>query len=321
MSRSIPARGCAHGSRTRVFRANGRTSQQWGLASHQRRHAGLSSRRGLTLVELLVVVAIIGTLVALVLPAVQSARESARRIECQSHLKQLGVAMALHVDRDGAYPVGCIGCKLQLPPEGGPPAPQRFIAWNVAILPFLERDDLWHAFDQSVPSYRPANKQVGAHAIELFLCPSTPSDEFLQTKGLWQGAAFTDYAGIYGVEGTGHTAEAPGAAQWLRDEWLGVMVYETPVAPREVIDGLSKTASIAEIVLRRQGEAEWINGQNVFAQEVHTPINSASGIGNDIGSPHPGGASLLFCDGHVKFISEATRQNALNAMLTRAGND
>jgi len=280
-----------------------------------------SARRGLTLVELLVVVAIIGTLVALVLPAVQSARESARRTECQLHLKQLGIAMALHVDRDGAYPAGCFGCKLQLPPAGGPPAPQRFIAWNVAILPFLERDDLWRAFDRSIPSYRPANKQVGGQVIELFLCPSTQSDELLQTKGLWQGAAFTDYAGIYGVEGTGHTAEAPDAAQWLRDEWLGVMLYETPVAPREVIDGLSKTASIAEIVLRRQGETEWINGQNVFAQEVRTPINSASGIGNDIGSPHPGGASLLFCDGHVKFISEATRQNALNAMLTRAGND
>jgi prepilin-type N-terminal cleavage/methylation domain-containing protein/prepilin-type processing-associated H-X9-DG protein len=283
---------------------------------------GFRQRRdGLTLVELLVVLAIIGMLVTLVLPAVQAARESARRAQCQSNLRQLGLAMTLHAERDGAYPVGCIGCKLSLPPADSPPAPQRFIAWNVHLLPYLEQPALYDAFDFSVASYAPANQAVSATIIDVFLCPSTVEQSLLQTKGLWAGAAFTDYAGIYGVEGGDRTAGEPDAKHWLRDEWLGVLLYEEPVAPREIVDGLSKTACVAETILRRQLESEWGNGHNLFAHEGSTPINQASGLGNEIGSPHPGGASLAFCDGHVEFVAESIEQSALNAMLTKAGGE
>jgi prepilin-type processing-associated H-X9-DG protein/prepilin-type N-terminal cleavage/methylation domain-containing protein len=278
-------------------------------------------RVGLTLTELLVVLAIIGTLAALVLPAVQAARETARRAQCQVNLRELGLAMALHAERGGAYPIGCIGCKLSLPSEEGPPAPQRFIAWNVHLLPFLEQAALWNAFDFSIASYEPANKAVGANVVEVFLCPSTEEELLRQTKGLWQGTAFSDYAGIYGVEGGDRTASDPHAKQWLGDEWLGVMLYEEPVAPREITDGLAKTACIAETVLRRRIESEWVNGHNLFAHEGSSPINQASGLGNEIGSPHPGGASLVFCDGHVEFITESIEQTVLNAMLTKAGGD
>jgi prepilin-type processing-associated H-X9-DG protein len=278
-------------------------------------------RVGVTLTELLVVLAIVGMLVALVLPALQVARETARRAQCQANLRQLGVAMSLHAVRDGAYPVGCIGCKLSLPSEEGPPAPQRFIAWNVHLLPFLEQAALWNAFDFSIASYEPANKAVGANVVEVFLCPSTEEESLHQTKGLWQGTAFSDYAGIYGVEGGDRTASDPHAKQWLGDEWLGVMLYEEPVAPREITDGLAKTACIAETVLRRRIESEWVNGHNLFAHEGSSPINQASGLGNEIGSPHPGGASLVFCDGHVEFITESIEQTVLNAMLTKAGGD
>src|SRR6202012_6217028 len=99
------------------------------------------------------------------------------------------------------------------------------------------------------------------------------------------------------------------------------MLYEDAVAPREITDGLSKTACVAETVLRRQVESEWINGNNVFAQEASTPINVSSGLGNEIGSPHPGGASLAFCDGHVEFVAETIEQSVLNALLTKAGGD
>ena len=283
---------------------------------------------GFTLVELLIVVAVIGALVALVLPAVQAARESARRAHCHSNLRQLGVAMTLHAERDGLYPIGCLGCQLILPPTGETPTPQRFIAWNVQLLQFLDEHALWAAFDFSVPSYRPANKAVGAAVIDVFLCPSTgedplkPVDDPLhQTKGLWRGAAFTDYAGIYGVEGEGRTKTDANSKHWLREEWLGVMLYEAATAPREITDGLSKTACIAETVLRRQIESEWVNGHNLFAQEGLTPINVASGLGNETGSPHPGGASLAFCDGHVAFVAESVEQAVLNAMLTRAGGE
>ncbi|MEX2317169.1 MAG: DUF1559 domain-containing protein [Pirellulales bacterium] len=274
---------------------------------------------GVTLIELVVVVAIIGTLVAITVPAFQAARESARRAQCQHHLRQLGIATLVYTERQDALPVGCVGCKFSLPPGGGPPALQRFIAWNVQLLPFLERPALWDAFDFSVPSYRPENKPVAATVVDVFLCPSTVEETERQPKGLWQGAAFTDYAGIYGVEGVGRTATDPNAPQWLRDDSLGVMLYEVPVAPHEIVDGLSRTACIAETVLRRRTESEWVNGHNLFAQEAATRVNQASGIGNDIGGPHPGGASLVFCDGHVAFLAETVESRVLVSLLTKAG--
>jgi prepilin-type N-terminal cleavage/methylation domain-containing protein len=279
------------------------------------------AQHAFTLVELLIVIAIIGALVALLLPAVQAARESARRGQCHSHLHQLGVAMTLHAEHGRAFSIGCTGCKLILPPAGDPPAQQRFISWNVHLLPFLEQTALHDAFDFSIPSYRPANKPIAANVLDVFLCPSTVEPALRQPKGLWQGAAFTDYAGIYGVEGEGRTADKPEATQWLREEWLGVMLYEVGVAPREITDGLSKTACIGETILRRQTESEWVNGHNLFAQEGSTPINSASGLSNEIGSPHPGGAALVFSDAHVQFVAETIDQAVLNAMLTKAGGE
>jgi prepilin-type processing-associated H-X9-DG protein len=276
------------------------------------------------LVELLVVIAIIGTLVAITLPAVLSARESARRTECQHRLRQLGVAASIHIERQNTLPVGCIGCKFEPPPPlapPAPPAPLRFISWNVQLLPFLEHGDLWDSFDFAVPSYRPANKAVGANVIDVFLCPSTAAGSVRQTRGLWQGAAFTDFCGIYGVEGEGRTNTDHNALHWITDESLGVMLYEQGVAPSEIVDGLSRTALIAETILRRQIESEWINGHNVFAHEAATPINGTSGIGNDIGGPHKGGASLAFCDGHVEFVAESISQKALLALLTKAGGE
>ena len=280
-----------------------------------------ATRCGLTFVEILVVVAIIGALAALLLPAVLAARESARRTECQHHLRQLGTATSVHIERQTTLSIGCIGCKFIPPPPLGPPAPQRFISWNVQLLPFLERGELWDAFNFAVPSYRPENKAVGANVMEVFLCPSTAGESIHQPRGLWQGTAFTDYAGIYGVEGAGRTATDPNSAHWLLNDSLGVMLYEQGVEPREISDGLSRTAMIAETLLRRQIESEWINGHNVFAHHAATPINGASGIGNDIGGPHAGGASLVFCDGRVEFVAETIEQHVLMAMLTKAGGE
>ena len=94
---------------------------------------------------------------------------------------------------------------------------------------------------------------------------------------------------------------------------------------KEVVDGLAYTAAVAEMLSRRQAECEWTNGHNVFAQDGESPINGHSPLdnqaGNGIGSPHPGGAVLAFCDGHVEFVSEQLAQRALNALITRAGEE
>jgi prepilin-type N-terminal cleavage/methylation domain-containing protein len=285
-------------------------------------------RAGFSLVELLVVIAIVGVLIALLIPAVQAARESARRTQCQNNLRQIGLATSAYLDRDRAFPIGCVGCKLNLSPSGGATTLQRFLSWNIQLLPLLDEAPLAKTIDTSIPSYQANNKAAAAAVVNVFLCPSTtedakhPVDDLLhQTKGLWKGAAFSDYGGIYGVEGDGRNATEPNATQWLNEESLGVMLYEDAVAPREITDGLSKTVCIAETVLRRQVESEWINGNNVFAQEASTPINVSSGLGNEIGSPHPGGALLAFCDAHVEFVAESTEQAVLNALLTKAGGE
>jgi prepilin-type processing-associated H-X9-DG protein len=279
----------------------------------------------MTLVELLVVVTIIGLLVALLLPAVQAAREAARRTECQSKLRQLGVAMALHANAHGVFPVGCLGYRSDFTVK--PPVIARNISWNVLLLPFLEEQAVAGMIDTSLPSYHAANKPAAATIIATFLCPSTvvdpntTDDPMHQTKGAWKGAAFTDYAGIYGVEGPSRNQTNSTSIQTIIDNSLGVFLYDKSVAPMQVVDGLSKTAAYAETTDRRRGECEWINGQNIFAQEESTPMNVHHSEGNEVGSPHPGGASLAFCDGHVEFVAETIEQDALNALLTKAGGE
>jgi len=279
--------------------------------------------RGFTLVELLVVVAIIAALVALVVPAVQAARESSRRTQCQNNLRQLGIATSLYVDRLGEFPIGCLGCRPRLTADE-PPVVLRYISWNVQLLPQLEEQPLWQQFNFSLPSYHAANRPVASTVLSVFICPSTDDTNLLSPENVWKGAAFSDYGGIYGVEHPSDdvTSSDPTAMQTLREEFLGVLIYETPVAAKQVADGLSKTACLAEVGLRRfSAETEWVNGNNLFAQEISTPINGTVQLINEIGSPHPGGAMLAFCDARVEFVAETIDQAVLNAMLTKAGGE
>jgi prepilin-type N-terminal cleavage/methylation domain-containing protein len=285
-----------------------------------------SPSRGFTLVELLVVVAIVGALVALLLPAIQAARESSRRTECQNHLRQLGVAMALHANAKHAFPIGCLGYRGDF--SVTPPVVARQISWNIHLLPYLEENATWEAIDLALPSYHADNKAIGSLVIPVFLCPSTVETELQNSIGAWKGCAFTDFGGLYGVEGTTRDREDFDAVQKLVDESLGVLIYDEPVSPKQITDGLSKTATIAESIARRVTESEWINGQNIFAQDEVTPINALrpdsndeSNAGNEIGSPHPGGASIVSCDARVEFLSESIDQQVLNALLTKAGGD
>jgi prepilin-type processing-associated H-X9-DG protein len=280
-----------------------------------------SSPTAFTLVELLVVIALVGLLVALLLPAVQAARESSRRSACQDRLRQLGVGIVTHEAALRAFPIGCIGCRFVTAAAGQPVQRQQFLSWNIQLLPYLEEAPLAARFDLKVPSYVSPNREAGATVLPLFLCPSTPEDVLLNTTGLWRGMAFTDYAGLYGVEGVGRSNTDPNSLHWLDAPYLGPMLYEEPTRAVQITDGLSRTALIGECLARRVTENEWANGNNLFAQEGSTPINQRSGLGNEIGSPHPQGASVVFCDGHVEFLQEDMEQGMLNALLTRAGGE
>ncbi|TWT46442.1 DUF1559 domain-containing protein [Botrimarina hoheduenensis] len=264
------------------------------------------SRCAFTLIELLVVVAIIGALVGLLLPAVQAAREAARRTQCMNHLKQVGLALVAFSDA-GQLPVGCVGCDQF--PAG------RLTSWNTHLLPYLEQQALLDAYDFTQPARSMGNRAV-AITIAEFLCPSDDSERYADTSAKWSNCGYTDYGGIYGLEGS-----AAGAGYGIDAASFGVLVYDQPVRLADITDGLSHTLAVAELLNRRIPETVWINGHNVFAQEATTPINAPSSLGGDLGSAHPGGALAVACEGHVRWLADATPQPVLNAWLTRAGED
>jgi prepilin-type N-terminal cleavage/methylation domain-containing protein/prepilin-type processing-associated H-X9-DG protein len=277
-------------------------------------------QRGFTLVELLVVIAIIGMLVGLLLPAVQQAREASRRTQCQNNLRQIGVALLNYEQQHEEFPIGCIGYGSLVPKE-------LLISWNAQILPFIEQQALWERFRFDLTSYETPNRELGTTIISIFLCPSTIENQLFSATSVWRGQAFTDFGGIYGVEGDGRDNDEyddpdniDPAKQTLNDESLGVMLYNVPVKLQQIIDGTAHTVSVAEIVKRRTTTTEWANGHNIFAQEQTKPVNSIEGS-EEIGSPHPGGALAAFCDGHVAFLHDETEQAVLNALLTRSGGE
>lgn len=264
------------------------------------------TRRGFTLVELLVVIAIIGVLVALLLPAVQAAREAARRMSCQNHLRQIGLALAGYADTRDALPIGCEGCEG----FGG-----RLTSWYTRLLPHLERSALYDAYDESLPADDSSNREV-AIVVSEFLCPSETLDRLQEVGGLWRGCSYADYGGVFGLEG-----EEAGDVSSIDAGNLGVLVYDDAVRLADITDGLSKTLATTEVLQRRVQETVWINGHNVFAQELTVAVNVVSSLGGGVGGPHPGGALGVFCDGHVQWLADDTPQPTLNAWMTRAGEE
>src|SRR5687767_9230974 len=123
-------------------------------------------RRGFTLVELLVVIAIIGVLVALLLPAVQQAREAARRMSCQNNLKQIGIALHNHHDVKLTFPPGALNTGAN-----GTPV---YTTWTIEILPFMEQQALYQQYDQTQFNTHATKRLVGQQRLVAHECPSDP---------------------------------------------------------------------------------------------------------------------------------------------------
>ena len=153
---------------------------------------GKRIRTGFTLIELLVVIAIIAVLMALLLPAVQQAREAARLTQCRNNLKQLGLALHNYESTNQVFPPSCIlnpyldgtayGISYGDTYRVGPPG----FAWGVSILPFVEQANLYNLFDTNLPCWAPANSVAAKTKVSVFLCPSATggSDGFeIQQQG------------------------------------------------------------------------------------------------------------------------------------------
>lgn len=217
-----------------------------------------SRRCGFTLVELLVVIAIIGTLIALFLPAVQSAREAARRIECNNHLKQIGLAIQNYHDTNGQFP-------------NGRTATDEFsLAWSYSILPQLEQQAVYDAYDPSFPVHAEENAGAMRVGLPVYVCPSRRSagaDRDFDNNGEGGGAngeprrsaVRGDYAANAGLEedmgmeqndyaeGQGNEDEPIDFVGWHNDLSLsGPIFSNSDISARRVTDGLSKTLAVGE---------------------------------------------------------------------------
>jgi prepilin-type N-terminal cleavage/methylation domain-containing protein/prepilin-type processing-associated H-X9-DG protein len=264
-----------------------------------------------TLVELLTVVAIVGVLVALLLPAVQAARESARQSQCLNHLYQVGVALHNYEAAERTLPVGCVDKRVT---SSNPLGKQ--LAWSATILPYLEQRELAERFDASAAYDSPVNASVARACVTVYLCPSTVRtapgrDGWLVTAGAVAPgqapyrAAAIDYGGSYGAGLVSPSAN-------------GVLLYDRAVRLAEVADGASRTLAVLEDSGRGWPmNGEWINGENIF--DVANPVNSQQD--NELWSDHPRGAMTLWCDGHAALLADATEMNVLRAACTRAGEE
>jgi prepilin-type N-terminal cleavage/methylation domain-containing protein/prepilin-type processing-associated H-X9-DG protein len=254
-----------------------------------------SACAGFSLIELLVVIAIIGILIGMLLPAIQAARETARRMRCANNLRQIGLAMHGHHDAKGRFPPGGVERRSTRHPHG------RQLAWSVFILPYLEEKALYATLDLTKAFDDPANEKAAQRVLPVYLCPSVSG-----TTELRGGRGPCDYGGIYGQRITGPNAPPN-----------GVMLYNRAFAIREIRDGTSVTLMVSEDSAFEDGQ--WINALNVFDQAF--PINAAPPFENDIRSKHPGGANGLFCDGSARFLDELIEDDVLAAICTRDGGE
>jgi prepilin-type N-terminal cleavage/methylation domain-containing protein/prepilin-type processing-associated H-X9-DG protein len=282
----------------------------------------MRQRRAFTLIELLVVIAIIGVLIALLLPAVQAAREAARRTQCMNHLKQVGIALHNYHDGHNALPPGYIyqpGYK-----SGG-------FGWGTSILPFMEQEPLFHATNFSRPAWSLENSTVCITTVSNYLCPSddTSHDNFLEREGFRY--AMGSYVANFG----------PGNMDSDPEDRRGLFSRNSRIRLSDVRDGLSQTLAFGE---RHNGEFRTVIGSSghFFAETVwvgaikeipdddhaHTtlfqaehPPNSSQMDDQDAASRHSSGTHMGFADGSVHLIKDSINLQVYRGLSTRAGRE
>lgn len=222
-------------------------------------------RAGFTLVELLVVIAIIGVMVGLLLPAVQAAREAARRMSCSNNVKQLALAMHNYHDTFNSFPAAAIwkrepsgATPATLPPENGRDAGWG-ATWVVMLLPFIEQGNLADQYDPTVPARHANNATVNLTRLAPMLCPSQPP-----TTNLTQdhnGFAKGHYAGNAGAGRLLMRADANSSTL----AGMFSVFHERGIQFRDAVDGTSNVALVGEIVTQSHTEDDrgawgWCSG-------------------------------------------------------------
>lgn len=318
----------------------------------------LRMKRAFTLVELLVVIAIIGILIALLLPAVQTAREAARRSQCSNNLKQIGLAVHGYADNyGGSFPVGEYSCCWG--------------TWLVALLPYVEQKSVYDRYQffgsvqnkagnnsaQSNSSTRyggSLNLPVTRTQVSAYTCPS---DSITATPSTYSGITFHNYVANhgnttlnrktpFGTTTTGQPNRFGGAPYVFVGAWNS---NPQAVKLKDVFDGLSNTLAFSETVQGRdrdlRGFAWWNGGahfsaflppnasqpdvlENITYCKPANPLNppctgptSTNPSTIAARSRHPGGVHTAFCDGSVRFVTNGVNLDIWRALSTTYAKD
>ena len=282
-----------------------------------------SHRRAFTLVETLVVIAVIGILIAMLLPAIQSARESARRLHCSNNLHQLGLAMHnYHGDLKCLPPGFMVRNYLGTTTPGG-------WAWGVFLMPYIEQSALEgrlspskYTLEQVIndPSLLPMLQMD----LGVFRCPSSLIGPLRTHQGApYPKVASADYTcsrGFYNFTGTTH----------LTKHNNGVFYGESATRMQTVTDGTGCTFAFGERTVfgdNLQKDSTWPSwcgpggggAMNTVSSSVSVPMNDRTNIGA-FSSNHPGGAFFCFVDASVRFISEKVESNTGGLTAGNSGN-
>jgi prepilin-type N-terminal cleavage/methylation domain-containing protein/prepilin-type processing-associated H-X9-DG protein len=306
--------------------------------------------RGFTLVELLVVIAIIGILVSLLLPAVQAAREAARRMQCGNHLKQLTLGLHNYHDTMRAFPAGRTA---------------RGISTHAFLLPFIEQNNVYQQVDFTATWNHAQNAVARATFIDTFQCPSDPQSSvplgwaannyrvnqgsgilwglppassgdpnfgFAAPNGVFFLNSWTRFSDI--LDGTSHTAAFSehgkadfnnGAAHRNDTFWP----QTNPMTPDEAVRDCQAIDPM-NLAFQRVSDvgAPWLQGYHSTTIYFHVgPPNGRScmyppgRIATSARSEHPGGVNMSLCDGSVRFVAETVNLQVWRALGTRAGGE
>ncbi|WP_442482892.1 DUF1559 family PulG-like putative transporter [Aeoliella sp. SH292] len=291
------------------------------------------ARAAFTLVELLVVIAIIGILVALLLPAVQAAREAARRSQCTNNLKQIGLANQNFLSAKGHFPTGS---------QADNERDRKIVhQWTVYLMPYMESNAIYEQYDWTVgdrvTNFAAINGPLFKQKIESFLCPSD-SAGFV---GNW-GWAHSNYVGCFAADGswvepgnwekdplTSNTFYNPAAASGT----LALFNFNLTRKPRHVTDGLSNTYAFSEVIAGTDGELDFRGTWSVDHGVAYTHRIGPNSTEPDLDahacgitprpeapckrsptfgtaywaarSHHPGGVTAARVDGSVHFVSDS----------------
>jgi prepilin-type N-terminal cleavage/methylation domain-containing protein len=300
-------------------------------------------KQGFTLVELLTVIAIIGVLVALLLPAIQAARESSRRTQCANNLKQLSLGLLNFESANKKFPAGQRWSRPRKEPGS------YSMAWSAIILPFIEQQAVASQLDFKVPFTDPKNLPAASQVISVYLCPSTSEiEEHRTTDGrLFNMApmagddlACLDYLGISGPD---KDAKNPVSKEFYGRQ-RGILIGTKglpngdllqdppPIKASDVTDGLSNTAWLTECTGRGAGMKDdmldsvhgaWASGNNVthIDRKINDTKVPKAWYEERIYCEHRGGAHFAMCDASVHFMSEDTGEKVIRSLCSRNGEE